>query len=337
MSKASHLCVAILILATCGGFVAAGADKEPPAKPTIQTFTLSQTRLRDPFIWPDRATGTYYLITSLLQAPGAGRHGVSALTSTDLKTWKGPFPLFQIKPDFWAQGSVWAPEMHRYKNRYYLFATMNSPQKLPDEPWPNWPEKTHRGTQVLVADSPLGPFEPFRNRAHVDPNLMTLDGTLWVEDGVPYMVYCHEWVQTKDGTIDMVRLTDDLARVVGNPTTLFKASDAPWTPPKKDRYVTDGPCLYQTKTGRLLMIWSSFTAAGYTTGIAISQSGKVHGPWSHQSEPLFRNDGGHGCLFRTFNGTLMLTLHSPNRGSQERALLFELEDTGATIRITKRR
>ena len=133
----------------------------------------------------------------------------------------------------------------------------------------------------------------------------------------------------------MIQLTDDLSRVVGHPTTLFKASDAPWTPPKKDRYVTDGPCLYRTKTGRLLMIWSSFTATGYTTGIAISQSGKVHGPWTHQSEPLFKHDGGHGCLFRAFDGTLRLTLHSPNRGPRERALLFQLEDTGATIRIKK--
>lgn len=335
MSKASHLCGALLILATCGGLAAAGAEKAASVKSTTQTFTLSQTRLRDPFILPDEATGTYYLITSLMRAPGATGHGVCALTSQDLETWKGPYPIFEIGPDFWAQGSIWAPEMHRYRGRYYLFATMNSPERLTDEPWPDWPAKTKRGTQVLVADSPLGPFEPFQNRAHVDPNLMTLDGTLWVEDSVPYMVYCHEWVQTKDGTIDLIRLTDDLARVVGNPTTLFKASEAPWTPPKKDRYVTDGPCLYRTRTGRLLMIWSSFTTTGYTTGIAFSQSGTIHGPWSHQDEPLFKKNGGHGCLFRAFNGTLMLTLHSPNRGPDERARLFELEDTGATIRIKR--
>lgn len=326
-----------LILAMGGSLNATRVGDGSLAKPKIQTFKLSEVRLRDPYIWPDEATGTYYLITSQMRAQGSNRHGVSALTSKDLQTWKGPFPLFQIEPDFWAQGSVWAPEMHRYRDRYYLFATMNSPQKLPDEPWPDWPEKTKRGTQVLVADSPLGPFEPFRNRAHLDPNLMTLDGTLWVEDGVSYMVYCHEWVQTKDGTIDLIRLKDDLSDVAGDPITLFKASEAPWTPPNEDRYVTDGPCLYRTKTGKLLMIWSSFTAAGYTTGIAISRSGKIHGPWSHQSEPLFKNDGGHGCIFRAFDGTLMLTLHSPNRGPQERALLFELEDTGATIRLAKRR
>jgi hypothetical protein len=85
------------------------------------------------------------------------------------------------------------------------------------------------------------------------------------------------------------------------------------------------------------MIWSSFTATGYTTGIAFSTSGKLAGPWSHQAEPLFTDDGGHGTIFRTFDGTLMLVLHTPNGRQQERARLFELEDTGTTIRIKKNR
>jgi hypothetical protein len=41
--------------------------------------------------------------------------------------------------------------------------------------------------------------------------MMTLDGTLWVEDELPYMVFCHEWVQIKDGTVESVRLKDDLS------------------------------------------------------------------------------------------------------------------------------
>lgn len=325
-----------LILAMGGSLNAAGVGDGSNSQRQIQTFTLAQTRLRDPFIMTDQASKTYYLLTAIMRPPGSNRHGVSVLTSKDLKTWQGPYRIFEIGPDFWAQRSVWAPEMHRYQGRYYLFATMNSPKKLPEAPWPDWPAKTLRGTQVLVADSPRGPFAPFRDRAHTDSNLMTLDGTLWVEDGVPYMVYCHEWVQVRDGTIDLIRLKDDLSDVVGDPTTLFKASDAPWTPPGRDSYVTDGPCLYRTKTGTLLMIWSSFTATGYTTGIAISESGKARGPWRHQHEPLFTTDGGHGCIFRAFDGTLMLTLHSPNRSGWERALLFELEDTGDTIRIRKK-
>ncbi|MDY0355003.1 MAG: glycoside hydrolase family 43 protein [Sedimentisphaerales bacterium] len=303
----------------------------------IRTFTLAQTRLRDPFILADEATQTYYLVTCSVKPAGLTANAVSVLTSRDLQTWTGPYPVFEIGPDFWAQGHVWAPEMHRYRDKYYLFATMNGSRRLPEEPWPDWPEKTARGTQVLVADSPMGPFQPFANRSHTDPNIMALDGTLWVEDGVPYMVYCHEWVQIKDGTIALIRLKEDLSDVAGPPVTLFKASDAPWTPEDRDRYVTDGPYLYQTQTGRLLMIWSSFTETGYTTGIATSQSGRVQGPWVHMPVPLFRGDGGHGMIFRAFDGTLMLLMHGPNRSPNERACLFELIDTGETLQIAGRR
>ena len=57
--------------------------------------------------------------------------------------------------------------------------------------------------------------------------MMTLDGTLYVEDGKPYMVFCHEWVQTIDGTMDCIQLEDDLSDTVGEPRMMFKASDAP--------------------------------------------------------------------------------------------------------------
>jgi hypothetical protein len=39
-------------------------------------------------------------------------------------------------------------------------------------------------------------------------------------------------------------------------------------------------------------------------------------------------------LFTRFDGQLMLVLHQPNEGGRERARLFELEDTGETLRIT---
>ena len=35
---------------------------------------------------------------------------------------------------------------------------------------------------------------------------MTLDGTLYVENGLPYMVYAHEWIQILDGTMEAVPL-----------------------------------------------------------------------------------------------------------------------------------
>jgi len=319
------------VLTMLGLTIAVGAQSKSTEQET-STFKLSNVRIRDPFILADKATKTYYLCVSLRVSEGRRHHGVGVYTSKDLENWQGPFTVFEVPKDFWAQEGIWAPELHAYKGKYYLFLTFNTDDKFPEQ-WPNWHPKVKRGSQVLVGDSVMGPYRPFHNRAHTPVNMMTLDGTLWVEDGIPYMVYCHEWVQIKDGTIELIRLKDGLSEVLGESVTLFKASDAPWTPQNRDRYVTDGCFLYRTKTGKLLMIWSSFTSRGYTTGIAVSHSGKVKGPWGHEPEPLITNDAGHGMIFRKFDGTLMLVLHSPNRGPDERARLFELEDTGDTIRI----
>ncbi len=314
--------------------VAVGTRPESTGE-EARTVRLSDVRIRDPFILPDEATKTYYLCVSHSVGGDRTKTGVAVYTSKDLETWRGPLSVFEVPSDFWGQKGVWAPELHAYRGKYYIFTTFDTDDKFPDQ-WPNWLPRVKRGSQVLVGDSPMGPFRPFRNRSHTATNLMTLDGTLRVEDGVRYMVYCHEWVQIKDGTVELVRLKEDLSDVEGEPVTLFKGSDALWARPLKEypgAYVTDGPFLYRTKTGKLLMVWSSFGEGGYTTGIAMSRSGKVKGPWRQAAEPLFSGDGGHGMIFRKFDGTLMLVLHQPNCSPNERARLFELEDTGETVKI----
>jgi hypothetical protein len=119
---------------------------------------------------------------------------------------------------------------------------------------------------------------------------------------------------------------------------LFKGSDAPWidrtkSTDKRPGYVTDGPCLYRTKTCKLLMLWSSYRDGLYVETLATSTSGKLRGPWK-QGEVLVGEDSGHGMLFEAFDGRLMLVLHQPFR--RARGKLFEMEDTGDTLRIKRR-
>jgi len=223
--------------------------------------------------------------------------------------------------------------MHAYRGKYYLFLTFDTRNRFPEQ-WRDWLPRVTRGSQVLVSDSPTGPFNAFTNHSTLPVDMMTLDGTLWVEDGVPFMVFCHEWVQIKDGTVEYVRLKEDLSATDGEPRRLFNGSDAVWSR-KSDQYgchVTDGPYLYTSKSGKLFMLWTSGGYTGYTTGIAISDSGKLAGPWKQQSEPVYGKDGGHAMLFTTFDGRLMMVLHSPNGpGAQPR--VFEMEDTGETLRV----
>ncbi|MBQ1227352.1 MAG: glycoside hydrolase, partial [Alistipes sp.] len=163
-------------------------------------------------------------------------------------------------------------------------------------------------------------------------------GTLWVEDSCPYMIYCHEWVELLDGEMKLVELKKDLSATVGEHKRLFCASAAPWGVgsynTEQKNFVTDGCFLYRTKTGKLLMIWSSFGKDGYAVGIAESTTGKVIGPWRQQAKPLYEKHGGHGMIFRDFEGRLCLVLHAPNSPSgKERAHIFEIEDVGETLRL----
>lgn len=291
---------------------------------------VSEIYMRDVCILPDSSTRTYYMV-------GPGFNSVRMYTSKDLKMWQGPKTIFRTPEDIWGDIrviNIWAPEMHKYKGKYYLFLTFDTREKF-QEQWRGWYPRVYRGSQILVSDKPTGPFKPFANRSIPPTDMMTLDGTLWVEDSTPYMVFCHEWVQICNGTIEYIQLKDDLSEAVGEPKKMFHATSAPW--PKTGglgNTVTDGPYLYTGKTGKLYMVWTSGGATGYTEGIAISDSGKLAGPWRHQAEPLYAKNGGHGMLFTTFDGKLMNVLHSPNgRGAQPR--IFEMEDTGETLKIVR--
>lgn len=319
---------------------------QTPVKTGLQ---FSDFYLHDPFIVAHKATETYYLYCGAgARQLGGQRAGVITYKSKDLLHWDGPYKVFEVPDGLWADPAegVWAPEVHLYRGKYYLLATLhNSKSPLPYTDEDKLPvyngkkAKPHmRGTQIFVADSPDGPFAPLSNSPAPPADLMTLDGTLFVEGGMPYMVYAHEWIQVLDGTMEAVPLKRDLSARAGEPFLLFKASEAPWVSEqakkseKPQNYVTDGPCLYRTKKGKLLMLWSSYRDGLYVETLAYSASGKLRGPWK-QGEVLVGNDSGHGMLFEPFDGTLMMVLHQPFR--QARGKLFEMEDTGDTVRIVR--
>jgi hypothetical protein len=165
---------------------------------------------------------------------------------------------------------VWAPEVHEYKGKFYLFATLHNNDALLSAPPDVWRTNHLRGSIVAGSDSPEGPFQVLKKTGpHPPTNFMTLDGTLYVDPaGQPWMVYAHEWIQVIDGTMEAIRLKDDLSDSIGDPMHLFKASDAPWINAERkpsvrqNQYVTDGPQLYRTKTGKLVMLWASYKSRG---------------------------------------------------------------------------
>ena len=237
---------------------------------------------------------------------------------------------------------IWAAELHRYKGKYYYFATFTNRKHIIGTYRGNKLER--RASHVLAADRAEGPYRPMADSTYLPADKLTLDGTFWVDtDGKPYMVYCHEWLQNWDGTIEKIELKPDLSGSVGEGKLLFRASDSPWsrevvrgdTVPNR---VTDGPWLFRTRTGRLGMIWTSWIYDVYTQGVAYSESGTLDGPWLQEKDPVTPPNFGHGMLFRTFDGRLLMSVHSHKniRGRYHRVPhLFEVDDSGDRIVVGK--
>jgi len=266
--------------------------------------------IRDPFVYVEN--GTYYLYASFAKD---GKRCIAVYTGSDLVNWSEPQVVFMPPEGFWGTRDFWAPEMHAYNGSYYLFGSFIA-------------DGRKRATAILKADSPMGPFAPWGCEQITPMDWMCLDGTLHVdENGKPWMVFCHEWVQINNGTMCAVPLKEDLSGPDGDVTTLFAAGDAPWVRSVKDdiNFVTDGPFLYRSENGTLNMLWSTFSDTGYSVARAYSESGSVLGPWKHDARPVYPKDGGHCMLFRDLNGQMRMSLHGPNHNPMERARYIPIE------------
>ncbi len=281
---------------------------------------LTDIHIRDPYVL--LYNGKYYMYgTNGAYAFGKGSV-LHVYTSDDLVEWSEPRVVFSPSKDFWADQDFWAPEVHEYNGLFYMLVSFKS-------------EKRHRGTQILCADSPSGPFEPISDGPVTQEDWECLDGTLCVEDGTPYLIFCHEWTQINDGEICAVELSADLKIANSSPFLLFRASDNKQMRPVRDddKFVTDGPFIYKHTNGSLLLIWSSFSDEGYCEAIAYSESGKISGPWKHFDELLFSRDGGHGMIFKDKEGSLKFIMHSPNNQPNERPKLSEIKETENSIAL----
>lgn len=295
-------------------------------------YNTEEILVRDPSILV--YDGLYYMYGTGL----ATTSGYGCRVSPDLKNWSEPYNVFVADSDFDAAGDFWAPECHYYEGSFYLLATYRS--------------KTtgFRGTSVFKSSSPLGPFEEISD-GHITPHTSdNIDGTLYIdENNTPWMVYVSEWTSADDGIgrMSAAKLSDDLSSFISKPKEIFRADDAPWA-----SFVTDGPFLYKTEKGTLLMLWSTNSHEGYCVGIARSDNGKINGNWSQQltrvySKAFFLNannahDGGHPTLFTDLDGKLMMSMHAPNSSEGEgenkvfeHAVFYEMEEKNDTLRIVE--
>lgn len=304
------------------------------AKMTEKGFLApEQIQMRDPFVLCVPEEKKYYLFGTTDPSCWKGPfYGFDCFISEDLQKWQGPVAAFRPRADFWGTQNYWAPEVHRYRGKYYMLASFKAPGKC-------------RGTQILRAERPEGPYEPISDGPVTPKDWECLDGTFYLDaKGQPWIIFCHEWAQIIDGEIVAMPLRKDLTAAAGDPVKLFAASEAWWAQgrPWKERdpqsdsdalsYVTDGPFIAEDPQGGLIMLWSGRGPKGYAMGSAHSDGG-ILGPWRQNTRLAFEEDGGHGMVFRTLEGRLMMTVHQPNRTPEERPKFFpaRIEDGGIML------
>ena len=317
-----------------------------PVYQEIETRKLEELYLRDPFLFPDRERGWYFLYgTNMDTCDGAANLDPFFETwiSRDLQTFQGPYLVFRPEKGFWGVKHYWAPEVHAYRGAYYMFATFKG--GIGED----------RGTAVLKAERPEGPFRE-HSKGHVTlKGHECLDGTFYVDsDGKPWVVFCHEWTELFYGKIKALPLKEDQTGVLDVDPIVIVDTETdclPWIRlmhdprVRKKGYLTDAPYFHRLSGGALLMMWSSYTLdaapdssgeddGGYVIAGCISRSGKMEGPWEHIPELLLDHNAGHSALFYDLEGNLKLISHcNDTKHGQESPIILDVREKQDGIQI----
>ena len=282
-------------------------------------MTNEQINIRDPFVLFEN--GKYYMYGTRGENFGQKTKGFDVYVSTDLENWSEPIECFNSEKYNMNSNVNWAPEVHKYNDNYYMFATFTKPNGL-------------RGTYILKAESPLGEFKPHSNGAVTPQEWECLDGTFYVDkNGKPFIIFCHEHTQIIDGTICYAELNDDLTALTGEVVTMFAGSEPFFIKktPDAGHFVTDGPFMFRSKTGELFMLWSTFINKQYAECLVKFNDGELNLNFTHLA-PLIDDDGGHGMIFKD-NENIYLTFHSPNKSLYERPKFVKIKDNGDCLEI----
>jgi hypothetical protein len=317
-----------------GGSILPGGQRppiRPRPEPEIKTGSLDEISMSDPFIFPDKETQTYYLTGT----------GGRLYKSKDLKMWTGPYSIIDLTGTWMDGHFVAAAEIHQFGDKYYLAGTWND-HSNPIENVPRRYNVPTNQTQILIADSPEGPFKPLGPEYDfcLGPrDWDIIDGTLYEENDTVYMVFVHEWTQLIDGTMDFMPLSKDLTHRTAEPTTIFRASEAAWSKEmnsigeatfgmKMPGWVTDGPQLFRTQTGKLGMLWSSWGENRYAQGVAYSESGSIKGPWIQEEKAFKGDNSGHGMIFTTWEGKRLFIIHHAEENGPRKPQIYTIDDSG---------
>lgn len=276
-------------------------------------FKREDIHIRDPFVFTEN--GNYYLLGTTGDDPWGKASDLTLYVSGDLQN-------FERKCVMVTDGyldeytNIWAPELHKYKGRYYLIVSV-------------FREDLGRGSMIFVSDALDAPFKMLTGKYVTPEGWGCLDATLFVYRDKPYLCFSNEWTTpiTKDGdgSLFIAELKEDLTELIGEPKKIISGKHGGIAIEVAGfghrGYIAEGPWLYE-EDGEIVLLWSTLTQTGYTVVKSVSKEG-IFGDYKFE-KILFDKDGGHCMRFIDLEGNAQITLHQPNVTPDERMRIFKM-------------
>ncbi len=309
---ASLLLMASFLTLTCVG---RGAENNPafryqnPLGFRYESQGRTETELRDPCII--REGDTYYVAFTmwpfrgrdaahLADADNGSSPGIALYSSKDLQQWTFCNWLLEsskLPADCPYKHRFWAPEIHKFKDKFYLIFTADNWLKNEYNPAGHW--ASAGWAFVGVADRVTGPYE------HVTwIEGAGCDTTLFEDtDGKTYAFIPRGNVDVQE--IDLTGIYQDKVKLLGKPQRIVSPDNADIGLSTQADYL-EGP--WATKVGsRYYLFFAAYYSekknphggAGYFTGVAYADN--VLGPWKKDPRSnVF--EGGHLAVFEGPDG-----------------------------------
>jgi beta-xylosidase len=289
MKRLVDIAIAVTVaLSACSASFAQGRGFEGQRKADLGNGTYLNPIMAgdhpDPTILRDGAD-SYMTFSSFDAYPG-----LIIWHSRDLVNWQPLGPAL-----FKNVGSVWAPDLVKHKNRYYIYFPGVGP---------------YRSNYVIWADDIRGPWsEP------VDLKIRYIDpGHAVGPDGTRYLFL---------SAGHLVRLSDDGLSVVGEPKKVYDG----WRYPEDwvvEAFAQEGPKILR-RAGYYYMVLAQGGTAGPPTGhmIVAARSKAIEGPWENSPHnPILRTTSsderwwskGHGTLVEAPDGKWFVVYHAYENG-----------------------
>lgn len=300
------------MLVACGGNEKSAVQSDgwafaPPAGVALDTISMDDMELGNPFIRYERGDDCYYMV-------GDGGY---MWVSGDLRSWVGPYDVLDQDTASWIGVApvITSPEIHKFGGKFYYMATFERPDVVvPDADGRPF---ARRSCVALVADDIRGPYRTIdSNSSLLVESEMAAHPTFGIDYlNASYMIYTHQGEQNGDGTVQIIRFSDDLGRRVGEAYIMFSAAKNVWSGSVVDgerRFspVMEAPFLFITDEKEMGILFTSYIGDEKAIGVAYTKTGEYgyNGPWVVEPQPLLTGNVGSASIFTDYDGTKVLVV-----------------------------